>query len=41
MSLCIGGMAELVDATDLNFLSPAKETYQVTAFKFRETSHER
>ena len=31
-----GDMAELVDATDLNFLSLGMETYQVIASKSRE-----
>ena len=32
-----GGMAKLVDATDLIGLSLGMETYQVITFKFRET----
>jgi hypothetical protein len=32
-----GGMAELVDATDLIQLSLGRKTYQVLAFRFRET----
>ncbi len=35
-----GGMAELVDATDLIQLSLGRKTYQVLAFRFRETQVE-